>query len=615
MTATQPSNPLLEAALQYAKWGLPVLPLRPEGKEAILNDWPNQATTDANKIREWWAKTPNANLALLTGTRSGLVVIDSDEKNGKSGYKSICDAGLKMPDTRIVKTPSGGLHYYYQYPNGQSIGSPTGVLDGVDIRGNGGYVVAPPSVIDGKSYTVASQDGIAPLPSQWAGQLTKRRHPPVQGDSGPILDGARNGVLCRFAARMRYFGLSPSEIEAALLTMDDERCEPPVGPEKVATIARWAGKHSIRDYSSLVDLSNFKRPTIKTEGNPSPVSGSKYQLVKTGQLDNRPIEWQVKGLVEYGTLVEVFGQWGTGKTFFLLDLLSCVATGLDFHGRSVTPGSVVYFCGEGQRGLSRRLKAWEIENKIDLNKFPFFISTVPASLCAHGDVADVMAAINATGTKPVHVCFDTRSRNFGPGDPNGIPDMTEFVKACDTLRYRYGATVSAVHHPGHMIKNRSASSFVWHAALDVSYQLGLIKGTRDIVVEANKEPKDFPKPENFGFTLTEIDLGTIDEDNKPITSCVLRPIDEIPTAPPKRPRGKMQRQALSILQQLESQLEPEPVEDGSPFIISNHLISTAEWRDACFDADIKKQTFYDLRASLEEQGFITFVGDNVRSTR
>jgi hypothetical protein len=227
------SNPCLEAALQYAKWGLPVLPLKPGGKVAILKDWPNQATTDPDKIREWWAKTPKANLALLTGERWGLVVIDSDEKSGVSGRRSIREAGLNMLETYAVKTPSGGLHYYYQYPNGQSIGSPTGVLDGVDTRGEGGYVVAPPSVIDGKTYTVARRAGIAPLPSQWIGQLNKPRVPAVHSAAEPILKGGRNNTLAGLAGSMRNKGFSVSSIAAALLQENIVAVSPPLDEEEV----------------------------------------------------------------------------------------------------------------------------------------------------------------------------------------------------------------------------------------------------------------------------------------------------------------------------------------------------------------------------------------------
>ena len=134
--------------------------------------------------------------------------------------------------------------------------------------------------------------------------------------------------------------------------------------------------------------------------------------------------------------------------------------------------------------------------------------------------------------------------------------------------------------------------------------------------ETSKEPKDFPKPENFGFILAEVHLEMVDEDNEPMTSCVLRPTETsaTPKNPRNRPRGKVQNQALGILRNLETLLEPKPVlGDSSSFSLSANLVSVDEWRDACIDAGINRQTFYDLRKPLEKQGFITFIGGHVRS--
>ena len=126
-----------------------------------------------------------------------------------------------------------------------------------------------------------------------------------------------------------------------------------------------------------VDFSNFQPPGM-AESSPGPLSGPKYVIHRYDGLDISSPDWQVKGVMEYGTLVEWFGGWGEGKTFVILDMLLCIAAGVDYHGRSVVQGPVVYFCGEGQRGLTRRLRAWEIENGINLDEHPFYICTTPA---------------------------------------------------------------------------------------------------------------------------------------------------------------------------------------------------------------------------------------------
>jgi hypothetical protein len=361
-------NPLLDAALEYAKGKFPVFPLHyvkvdgscscgkvdcdSPGKHPKTKHGFKDSTTDPDQIKKWWTKTPDANIGIRTGKQSRLLVIDSDEKNGKSGYRSITEASLATPDTWTVQTPSGGLHYYYQYPAGEDIGCADSGLDGVDIRGEGGYVVAPPSVIDGKSYTVASQAGIALLSSQWVGQLTKRRHPPVQGDSGPILDGTRNKSLTSFAGRMRFYGLSPSEIQAALLVMDSERCEPPVGPEKVATIARWAGKHPIGDYSSLVDLSNFTPPPLKVDDNPNPPSTphncTRLEMVSAADVVPERVRWVWPGVFPQGKISIITGMAGTNKTTLGIDVTARISSGLRWPSGSISAstGTVIFASGE-----------------------------------------------------------------------------------------------------------------------------------------------------------------------------------------------------------------------------------------------------------------------------
>ena len=316
-----------------------------------------------------------------------------------------------------------------------------------------------------------------------------------------------------------------------------------------------------------------------------------------------PPDWQVKGLIECRTLVELFGGWGEGKTFVMLDLLACIATGRDYHGRPVTQGPIVYFCGEGQRGLNRRLRAWENEYGIDLSEYPFYICTTPAALCETGDVEAVINAILATGEIPVHVCFDTRSRNFGAGDENGGVDMGTFVKACDAIRNKFGCTVSAAHHPGHMEKGRGRGHSSWPGALDVSY---LVKKTPcdKVSIEVAKAPKDFDSPDPFAFQLTQVDLGTVDEDGNPVTSCVLRPIAGIPTAP-RKPQGSAQTEIYDILKRLTREA---PTRDG----VDLGLVSASDWKAACIEAGRSENTFYSARRKLIEKGLIIEVGDGIR---
>lgn len=116
----------------------------PRTKNGLLD-----ATTDADKIRAWWEKWPRANVAVRTGKESGIIVLDVDGELGRQSIK-----GLNLPVTATVLT-GRGFHYYFKHPGGH-VTTKTGLFPGVDIRGDGGYVLAPPSRhISGKKYTNA----------------------------------------------------------------------------------------------------------------------------------------------------------------------------------------------------------------------------------------------------------------------------------------------------------------------------------------------------------------------------------------------------------------------------------------------------------------------------
>lgn len=353
------SNPLLQAALSYAEHGWPVVPLKPNDKRPLLKCWPDKAMTDPEKIREWWAKIPDANIGLLTGMRSKLLVIDSDEKNGMSGRMSIRGAGLPVPETWLVQTPSGGYHYYYQFPTGKSIGSPAGVLDGVDIRGDGGYVVAPPSVIDGKSYAVASPAGIASLPSQWVGLLTKPRQRTLRSTAEPILDGTRNDTLASLAGSMRHKGFSVSAIEAALLAENAACCIPPENEEKVLRIARSYGRYVHGDRPPPpVDFSQFIPPLLKIDRNHTLITLPRVEVADlTPDVVLPPQEEIVPKHLPVGVPTLLAAHGGAGKSMLGLQLAVCVVAGREFMGfQTMRVPVTVYSAEDSKLDLRHRLK-------------------------------------------------------------------------------------------------------------------------------------------------------------------------------------------------------------------------------------------------------------------
>ena len=134
------------AAASYAARGWAVFPLQPGGKEPLTPHGFKDASIYPEAIAGWWRRWPAANVAIATGTLSGVAVLDIDPRNG--GDESLRDLEARygpLPDTPTVLTGGGGQHYYFAIPKGMTVRSRR-LAPGVDLKGEGGYVVAPPSV-------------------------------------------------------------------------------------------------------------------------------------------------------------------------------------------------------------------------------------------------------------------------------------------------------------------------------------------------------------------------------------------------------------------------------------------------------------------------------------
>lgn len=149
---TPPRFSLTLAALWYASQGLHVFPLMPHSKKP----WPGshgltEATTDADKITAWWNAAPGCNIGIATGHVVDAIDFDGEAAHAAWGkrYPTWDDGGVQVIGT--VSTPRpGGLHVYVPATGSGNAADLVGDKSGVDYRGLGGYVVAPPSVLDGR---------------------------------------------------------------------------------------------------------------------------------------------------------------------------------------------------------------------------------------------------------------------------------------------------------------------------------------------------------------------------------------------------------------------------------------------------------------------------------
>lgn len=155
------------AALACWKKRIPVFPCKPGGKEPLTPRGHLDATTDATRINGYWNAHPGANIGIPTGKRSGFLVLDIDEGGAESLHELEREHG-ELPATCAVETGSGGKHYYFRYPAGEDVRNSAGKLGpGLDIRGEGGYIIAPPSRTTGSYTPLERRPPAAPQHGYW----------------------------------------------------------------------------------------------------------------------------------------------------------------------------------------------------------------------------------------------------------------------------------------------------------------------------------------------------------------------------------------------------------------------------------------------------------------
>src|SRR5215210_655013 len=138
---------LLNAALAYASRGVPVFPCEPGGKRPLTYNGFWDASADPRRVEVWWRRWPGANIGVPTGGRSGLLVLDVDPgSGGPESLAALERAHGPLPKTARTRTGGGGMHVFFGYPAGEEVRNSAGRLGpGLDVGGEGGYVVVPPS--------------------------------------------------------------------------------------------------------------------------------------------------------------------------------------------------------------------------------------------------------------------------------------------------------------------------------------------------------------------------------------------------------------------------------------------------------------------------------------
>jgi hypothetical protein len=245
----------------YARRGWSIIPIRPEDKRPLVRweDYQHRHADEAG-VCGWFQAWPNAGIGIVTGSISGLVVLDIDVRHGGDvSLEGFEREHGRLPTTVECRTGGGGRHLYFAHPGGL-IRNKVGLAPGVDLRGDGGYVVAPPSTHpSGGRYAWVEERGpgsavIAPVPNWILGlgaEQPFRRGQSVaywrQLVSDGVMEGERNNTIASLAGHLLRHGVDPTVVMELLLCWNRVRCRPPLAHEEVVAVVESITRIHERD--------------------------------------------------------------------------------------------------------------------------------------------------------------------------------------------------------------------------------------------------------------------------------------------------------------------------------------------------------------------------------
>lgn len=532
------------SALKYAAAGIPVIPLHNPvpaeegagsyvcscgnrncssvGKHPRTRSGAKDATKDMDQIAEWWERWPDANIGMPTGLPSGFIVVDADNPDA---IKAVEGAGF--PAT-VTADSARGRHYYYWRPATARIPNSAGrVAEHVDVRGDGGYVVLPPSLHQqGRRYAwrgAGLDSGAVPAELVDDALIDKMVTPRDKASGEQFLEeipaGQRNNTLASLAGSMRRAGFQDSAIEAALLDTNRKRCKPPLPDAEVRSIAK-----SISRYEPGV------LPGVEVSG------VGEIRLLDRDALDDMPApRWLIERHLVENSLSVLYGPSNIGKSFAALDMALSVATGLPWHrygregGFVISPhiedpnargGIVVYLAAEGAFGIAPRVRAWEHYHSRRATNL--YVVPDAVQLMDSGQVvAFIEKVAEGTFAMPKMVVIDTLARCAAGADENSAQDMGKIISHADEIRTRFESNVMLIHHTGKNADQERGSSALRGAA-DTMIKMWQPDDSPSQMLICDKQ-KDFTTFDLLHVRLKDVVYGEDPDDN---TSAVLVPAEE-----------------------------------------------------------------------------------------
>lgn len=536
------SNPLLTSALDLARRGFRVFPLKVNDWRPAVEGWQNLATTDEDQITKVWTKAP-FNIGVCGG--NGLLIVDVDMKRGKNGIATAAALGVGL-DGFVVKTPSGGRHVYMHGPD---ISNSVGKLgEGVDTRSAGGYVVGPGSFLpdgakDGQAggiYVVEKDEALRNAPTSLIHRLTApvervqttahvtadtpqavsaaidylaRAHLANEGEAGDI-------TTFQVAARLKDYGVSQDMAVDLMVEHWNDRCSPPWDIEDLKTKVANAyeyGTSQLGILSPVVDFHNVK-PIPPMEEPPASIPSAWF---RHGDARGE-VSWLYHNLIPRTGVGVLLAPSQAGKTFVAIEAARSLATGKSFFKEEPEDlgGTLFVFAGTEGSGLALRLDALQEDMRLPISATSVGnLSNKDALTNLLDALKEEAAYILATHGVPVRlVVLETMAASGLLVDENDNSEASRAMANLAQISRAMNAFVLTSHHPAKDGKGARGASAIPNSA---DYVIEIYREGRSAVREVEiTKARDAEQRKLGTFTLLPVELGH-DQKGRPITSMVI----------------------------------------------------------------------------------------------
>ena len=525
-------------ALAYARDGIPVHPCHPGTKVSAILDWERNASCDPAQVERWWNANPDYNIAVCPNN-VGWLVVDLDraksesELPGEIGWKHVCEEHGYITETFTVRSPTGGRHLYFI---GQGPTTARTFVRGsaIDTRGEGGYILLPPSVIGGVAYEIESSAQIAELPTFVKDGIarTTRSAPAIEtatdttsniararrhlldtaGRVGAGQAGSRSAATYLRATELREIGLS---LPGAMVQLEDhwfpcldQPADDPFSLAELRATVQNAYKYAQNGAGAFAasepeEAFAAALPAIVEASKADAERPSKFKpRSREDRKHQRPPEWLIPGVLLKATSVLLFGQWGTYKSYIALDLALSIATGARWRDAEPVKGPVFYAGLEGMPSVeASRAPAWEVARNTEATD----LYTMRAPFISQPEECkEFVAQIAAVSEKPAAIFIDTVAKSSMGMDLNSGVEAGRVTAFCDALRDRFGCTVVAIHHSGKDQEKGMLGSILLPSNVDSTLEVRAVRNSRKAELWVRKF-KDVAEPvEPFCFELASV---------------------------------------------------------------------------------------------------------------